>query len=196
MGSSCVIAYWKAPVATRRSACSRIPFAQDAQRQHGQLVLAVFEKSEAEWAWVDNRVWRARYGARTGDLRKALDWCFSDEGDVSLGVNLAVSAIRLWNEQSSIYEQLCQVDRALNRCASTAVAPWQKATLAIVSGMEHDSCPAAPCRNGRSLELRTQLRRTQRRRWSIPVGNVRPGGLPHLHGPRTSGRSASWKSLS
>jgi predicted ATPase/DNA-binding winged helix-turn-helix (wHTH) protein len=107
------------------------PFAQDAQRQHGQLVLAAFENSEAEWAWVDNRVWRARYGARTGDLRKALDWCFSDEGDVSLGVNLAVSAIRLWNEQSSIYEQLCQVDRALNRCASTAVAPWQKATLAI-----------------------------------------------------------------
>jgi predicted ATPase/DNA-binding winged helix-turn-helix (wHTH) protein len=107
------------------------PLAQDARHHHAQLVLATFEKSEAEWSWVDNRVWCSRYGARTGDLRKALDWCFSDEGDVSLGVNLAISAIRVWNEQSSIYEQLSQVDRALNHCASTAVAPWQKATLAM-----------------------------------------------------------------
>src|SRR4030095_5181351 len=107
------------------------PLAQDARHHHAQLVLATFEKSEAEWSWVDNRVWCSRYGARTGDLRKALERAFSDEGDVPLGVNLAISAIRVWNEQSSIYEQLSQVDRALNHCASTAVAPWQKATLAM-----------------------------------------------------------------
>jgi hypothetical protein len=42
---------------------------------------------------VDYRVWRARYGARTGDMRKALDWCFGDEGDATIGVELAISAI-------------------------------------------------------------------------------------------------------
>jgi predicted ATPase len=106
------------------------PLAQDAQRRHAQLGLAVFEKSEAEWAWVDNRVWRGRYEARIGDLRKALDWCFGDGGDASLGVDLAASAIRLWNEQSSIFEQLFQVERALSHCASITDTPRRTAALA------------------------------------------------------------------
>jgi tetratricopeptide (TPR) repeat protein len=93
-------------------------------------VLSVFEKSEVEWAWVDTRVWRARYEARIGDLRKALDWCFSDGGDASLGIDLAVSATRLWDEQSSIFEQLFQVERALNHCTSIKNAPQRMATLA------------------------------------------------------------------
>jgi predicted ATPase/DNA-binding winged helix-turn-helix (wHTH) protein len=106
------------------------PLAQDAQRHHAQIVLSVFEKSEAEWARVDCRVWRARYGARTGDMRKALDWCFGDEGDATIGVELAISATRLWDEQSSICEQRSQIERALNHCASMADAPRRKATLA------------------------------------------------------------------
>jgi predicted ATPase/DNA-binding winged helix-turn-helix (wHTH) protein len=106
------------------------PLAQDAQRHHAQIVLSVFEKSESEWAWVDNRVWRARYEARIGDLRKALDWCFSTGGNASLGVDLAVSAIRLWNSQSSIFEQLSQIERALRYCASMPDALERKVTLA------------------------------------------------------------------
>jgi predicted ATPase/DNA-binding winged helix-turn-helix (wHTH) protein len=106
------------------------PLAQDAQRHHAQIVLSVFEKSEAEWARVDCRVWRARYGARTGDMRKALDWCFGDGGDATIGVELAISATRLWDEQSSICEQRSQVERALNHCTPTEDAPRRKATLA------------------------------------------------------------------
>ncbi|MCU1321789.1 MAG: Signal transduction response regulator / Tetratricopeptide repeat-containing protein [Acidobacteriaceae bacterium] len=104
--------------------------AQAAQRHHAQIVLSMFERSEAEWAWADNRVWRARYEARIGDLRKALDWCFGDAGDASLGVALAASAVLVWNEQSSIFEQLFQVERALNYCASLTDAPRRTAALA------------------------------------------------------------------
>jgi predicted ATPase/DNA-binding winged helix-turn-helix (wHTH) protein len=106
------------------------PFAREAQHLHAQLTLAALEKSEVEWAWVKSRVWRQRNEARIGDLRQALDWCFSAEGDPSLGVDLAISAIRLWNEQSSIFEQLFQVSRALQSCSSIPDAPLQKATLA------------------------------------------------------------------
>jgi predicted ATPase/DNA-binding winged helix-turn-helix (wHTH) protein len=105
--------------------------AHEAQSRHAQIVLSVFEKSEAEWAWVDCRLWRARYESRIADLRKALDWCFSDGGDASLGVDLAIAAIRLWNEQSSIFEQLSEVERALNHCASMTDALRRKATLAM-----------------------------------------------------------------
>ena len=106
------------------------PLAQAAQRHHAQLVLAMFEKAETEWGWVENRVWRARYEMRVGDLRKALDWCFNAGGDASLGVDLAISAIRFWNEQSFMSEQRDQVDRAMRHCASLANAPRRKATLA------------------------------------------------------------------
>jgi predicted ATPase/DNA-binding winged helix-turn-helix (wHTH) protein len=106
------------------------PIAQDAYGRQAQITLSIFEKAEAEFASVDNRVWRARYEARAGDLRKALDWCFSDNGNASLGVDLAVSAIRLWNEQSSIFEQLTQVQRALKHCPSTPAALSQKVMLA------------------------------------------------------------------
>jgi predicted ATPase/DNA-binding winged helix-turn-helix (wHTH) protein len=118
---------------TRSYAAERLlqdPLWQDVQRHHAQIVLSAFEASEAEWAWVNNPVWRARYEARTADLRKALDWCFSDTGDASLGVDLAIAAIRLWNEQSSLFEQLSQVERALSHCASMKDALQKTATLA------------------------------------------------------------------
>lgn len=102
---------------TRSYAVERLlqdPLARDAQRHHAQIVLSVFEKSEPEWARVDHRVWRARYEARTGDLRKALDWSFSEGGDASLGVDLVIFAIRLWEEQSTIYERLFQAQIASN----------------------------------------------------------------------------------
>ena len=109
---------------------SQEPIAQEAYGRHAEVMLSIFTKAEAEFASVDNRVWRARYEARSGDLRKALDWCFDDGGDVSLGVDLTVSAIRLWNEQSSIFEQLLQVERSLKHCPSTPAALSQKVVLA------------------------------------------------------------------
>jgi predicted ATPase/DNA-binding winged helix-turn-helix (wHTH) protein len=118
---------------TRRYAAEKLlqdHLAQDAQHQHAQIVLSVFEKSESEWAWVDNRVWRARYEARIGDLRKVLDWCFSAGGDARIGVDLVVSVTRLWTEQSSIGEQRFQVERALNHCKQMTDAPQRTAALA------------------------------------------------------------------
>jgi len=105
--------------------------AADAQRRHAEILLSTLEKSETEWGSTDSRVWRARYEARGGDLRKALDWCFSQGGDASLGIDLATSAIRLWDEQSSFFEELSQVQRALEHCATLALPPQRTATLAM-----------------------------------------------------------------
>ena len=151
---------------TRSYAAERLlqdPLCQVAERHHAQIVLSALEASEAEWAWVDNSVWRARYEARTADLRKALDWCFSDTGDVSLGVDLAIAGIRLWNEQSSLFEQLSQVERALNHCASMKDALQETATLAESRGVVHGLWRVVPRRHRRRLGQRTRFRRAQRR---------------------------------
>ncbi|AXC11195.1 Signal transduction response regulator / Tetratricopeptide repeat-containing protein [Acidisarcina polymorpha] len=92
------------------------PYARDAHHQHAVSVLTTLQKAETEWSWVDNRLWRTRYGEKAADLRKALDWCFGASGDPTLGISLAIAAIRLWNEQSSTIDQLYQVDRALQHC--------------------------------------------------------------------------------
>jgi predicted ATPase/DNA-binding winged helix-turn-helix (wHTH) protein len=111
------------------------PCANDAGRRHAQIVLAVFEKSTVEWPSVDNRIWRRRYEARSGDLRKALDWCFKEGGDTSLGVDLVTSAPQLWNAQSAIFEQLFQVERALNHCSGIRDEPRRKAHLSASRAM-------------------------------------------------------------
>jgi predicted ATPase/DNA-binding winged helix-turn-helix (wHTH) protein len=103
--------------------------AHAARRRHAQIVLSAFERSQSEWAWVDAPVWRKRYEARSGDLRKALDWCFSDVGDASLGIDLVIAATRYWNEQSPLFEQLSQVERALGHCSVNS-ADQRTATLA------------------------------------------------------------------
>ena len=108
----------------------RDPLARVAQLHHAQLVLATFERSEAEWGNVENDVWRSRYDGQAADLRKALDWCFAPEGDVTLGVDLAIAAIRFWNENSFMSEQRFQVDRALMHCSSMAQSPRREAILA------------------------------------------------------------------
>jgi predicted ATPase/DNA-binding winged helix-turn-helix (wHTH) protein len=104
--------------------------AREAQRRHAQIVLSVFERAGSEWEWVDSAVWRARYEPRTGDLRKALDWCFSDVGDGELGIDIAIAATPFWNEQSSLVEQLFQVERAIGHCASFNNTAERAATLA------------------------------------------------------------------
>jgi predicted ATPase/DNA-binding winged helix-turn-helix (wHTH) protein len=109
---------------------SSAPISWNANRHHAQLVLAVFQQAAAEWRSTDSVAWRARYGPKVGDLRKALDWCFADTGDASLGVNIAVAAIPLWNEQSSFVEQLLQVARALEQSPPGIDKAFQKAALA------------------------------------------------------------------
>ena len=91
-------------------------WAREAHFHHASLVLKALEQSSLEWSHIEESVWRSRYESRLGDLRKALNWCFGASGDTELGVQLAVAGIRLWNEHSSIFEQLFEVDRALAHC--------------------------------------------------------------------------------
>jgi predicted ATPase/DNA-binding winged helix-turn-helix (wHTH) protein len=110
------------------------PIAWRAHQHHARLVLSAFEQSVVEWAWIESSVWRKRYESRVGDLRKALDWCFSANGDPSLGIDLAIAALRFWNEGSSIFEQSFQVGRALDRCAAIAGSELRQARLAESRG--------------------------------------------------------------
>lgn len=107
------------------------PYWNQGCMQHAQTMLGHFQKAEAEWGWVDPVVWRRRYGWRAADLRKALDWCFGPTGDASLGISLCVCSIRFWNEQSSVLEQITQIERALSVCPSVPGSEGAYAQLTV-----------------------------------------------------------------
>ena len=73
------------------------------------------------------RTWRRQYEYRLGDLRQALDWCFAAGSEPALGV---ASAIRVWNEQSSVFEQMLQVERALEHAVVSPENATARARLA------------------------------------------------------------------
>jgi predicted ATPase/DNA-binding winged helix-turn-helix (wHTH) protein len=52
-------------------------------------------------------------GRKIDDVRAALDWCFSPEGDVSIGVRLTAASAPLWSKLSLMDEYRVRLERAL-----------------------------------------------------------------------------------
>ena len=143
-------------------ALQRDPLAEEARCHHARLVLGALANSEAEWSLVDSGTWRARYEPRIGDVRKALDWCFGEGGDECLGIDITITAIRLWNELSSIFEQMSRVETAMHVCPSGPDASRRMATLATARAW--------------SMTLARQLDAETDEAWNAAVSFAERGG--------------------
>ena len=82
-------------------------------RRHAEHHRGLFERAEAEWETRRTTDWLAAYARHIDDLRAALDWAFSPNGDAALGVALTVAAVPLWFQLSLINECRGRVGRAL-----------------------------------------------------------------------------------
>lgn len=85
----------------------------DVRRQHGEHLLDVLALAEAESPRRLSADWAAEYGRWMDDLRGALDWAFSPEGSVDLGIALTIASLPLWNQLSLLEECRLNVERAL-----------------------------------------------------------------------------------
>jgi predicted ATPase/DNA-binding winged helix-turn-helix (wHTH) protein len=83
-------------------------------RHHAEYYRDVFERAEAEREARPAAEWLADYGPRIDNLRAALDWAFSPEGDPSIGVALTAAAGPLWMHLSLIEECRGRVEQALS----------------------------------------------------------------------------------
>jgi predicted ATPase len=84
------------------------------RRNHAEHFCAMFRKADSEWEIRPTADWLRDYSSQLGNLRAALDWSFSPEGDASLGVELTVDAAPLWFHYSLLDEGLARVERAIN----------------------------------------------------------------------------------
>jgi predicted ATPase/DNA-binding winged helix-turn-helix (wHTH) protein len=83
------------------------------RRRHAEYYRDLFEPAEQERLSRPRDDWIARYGRHLDNLRIALEWAFSPEGDARLGVSLAVEAVPLWIQMSLLSECREQAERAL-----------------------------------------------------------------------------------
>jgi predicted ATPase len=82
-------------------------------RRHAEFYRDLFERAETEWETRPTTEWLADYGWRLDNLRSALGWAFSPNGDSMIGVALTAAAVPLWMHLSLMEECRGRVERAL-----------------------------------------------------------------------------------
>ena len=82
-------------------------------RRHAEYYRDLFDQAEAEANAKPAAEWGAEYGRAIGNLRAALDWAFSPDGDPSIGVALTAAAVPLWVHLSLVDECRRRVEQAL-----------------------------------------------------------------------------------
>jgi predicted ATPase/DNA-binding winged helix-turn-helix (wHTH) protein len=79
------------------------------RRRHAELCCADLDANQSPAA-ADQM---ADHGRKIDDVRAALDWCFSPDGDASLGVKLTVASTPLWFQFAVMEEYRGRLERAL-----------------------------------------------------------------------------------
>jgi predicted ATPase len=73
------------------------------------------ERAEGEWNTRATGEWLAAYIRQIDNVRAALDWAFSEQGDADIGVALTLAAVPLWMHLSLMQECRRRVEQALQR---------------------------------------------------------------------------------
>ncbi len=101
---------------TRAYAQQKLAGAREAdsyRRRHAEHTAAAFDRARAEWDQSPVGDWLHAYSGQLGNLRAALDWAFSPDGDGALGAALTAAAAPLWFHLSLLDEGLARVERAI-----------------------------------------------------------------------------------
>jgi predicted ATPase len=86
---------------------------QQVARRHAEYYLGAFANAEAESESRSQAEWLAIYGRHLDNVRVALDWAFSSEGDPDIGIGLTIAVVPLWEHLSLLGECRERVERAL-----------------------------------------------------------------------------------
>jgi predicted ATPase/DNA-binding winged helix-turn-helix (wHTH) protein len=69
---------------------------REAARRHADYFRQALIQAEAESNSLPPVMWQRRYGRHLGDVRAGLEWTFSADGDLQIGVALTAAAVPLW----------------------------------------------------------------------------------------------------
>jgi predicted ATPase len=83
---------------TRAYAVQKLEEAAEARlfaRRYAEYLRALFDRADSDTS-IQLSDWLSLYGAELDNVRAALDWTFSPEGDNTLGIALTAAAVTLW----------------------------------------------------------------------------------------------------
>jgi predicted ATPase/DNA-binding winged helix-turn-helix (wHTH) protein len=92
----------------------------EVARRHAEYFRDLFQGAEAEWETRPTAEWLEDYGRKIDNVRAALDWAFSANGDITIGTELTVAAVPLWFQLSLLEECHGRVEQALARVGDDA----------------------------------------------------------------------------
>jgi predicted ATPase/DNA-binding winged helix-turn-helix (wHTH) protein len=87
--------------------------ANSQRRRLAEHIRAVFDRAKSEWDQRPTADWLQTYACELGNLRAALDWAFSKEGDGAVGAALTAAAAPIWFHLSLLDEGLSRVEHAI-----------------------------------------------------------------------------------
>ena len=93
-----------------------------AHHHHAEYYCRLFAPAEADSESQSQDDWLSRFGGHLDNVRAALDWAFSDNGNPQLGVTLTATVVPLWIVLSLLGECRTRVERALARLGGTPEA--------------------------------------------------------------------------
>jgi predicted ATPase len=82
-------------------------------RRHANYYRDLFDRAEIEVETLCAPAWLVRYGRQIGQVRAALDWAYSDRGDLTLAVDLTAAAAPVWIHHLLIDECRERIEQAI-----------------------------------------------------------------------------------
>src|SRR6202034_2589261 len=82
-------------------------------RWHAEQVLKLMRQAELGWETMPRSEWVANYGYAIDDVRSALDWTFSPDGDAFLGAALTAVSVPFGFQLALVEEFHARVEHAL-----------------------------------------------------------------------------------
>jgi predicted ATPase/DNA-binding winged helix-turn-helix (wHTH) protein len=164
--------------------------AHQIARRHCENLLHTFERSGASLVTPPKPETRIFFAANLTNLRAALDWCFSDEGDTALGAKLIGTSAYLFVQTGLLTECVTWTSRAIRALGDLSQGEELElnlqATFASSMMVTTGNVPAARAALVRALELAMHLNDAPMQfyllhalyKWQIRTGDLR--GLKEL----------------
>jgi predicted ATPase/DNA-binding winged helix-turn-helix (wHTH) protein len=105
------------------------------RERHAERCLALMQQAQNDWEHIPTGLWIERYARSLEDIRAALDWGLSAQGQHALAIRLTATSTPLWQELSLLNEYGGYVRKALSLLdAAPEACPRLQMTLKLALG--------------------------------------------------------------
>jgi predicted ATPase/DNA-binding winged helix-turn-helix (wHTH) protein len=123
---------------TRAYALEKLGLSGEADsmaRCHAGYFSKLARQAEADWETLPAAQWLSIYGRSIDDVRSAIDWALSDNGELAIGLDITTATAPLWFQLSLMDEYRERLQRALECLARSPTAdPTREVRLQIALG--------------------------------------------------------------